>query len=835
MRRPFISLAQWWSLDGLGAACGSLGPRSWLWLVVVVVCLHGRLCANEQAQVVAPAAPLPGALEGDHVLDFWRTGQGLPHNVVNAVLQTRDGYLWVGTAGGLARFDGWVFTPVGEETVGGLKDATVTALMEDREGGLWVGTQDRGVFRLRHGQTARFTRADGLADNSVTSLAEDEVGCLWIGTQGGLNRWDKGTLSAFASPLLPAGDSIVALYRGHSGALWITTRSGVFRLKGNQAVPFQAEVLTQGQSGEFKGVYEDRSGNLWGFGSTFLLNLTQGRRFNYFRSLELASSRVWTICEQGDGTFWIGTSGRGLFRFQSERFEVAGVREGLDQCDVRALHVDNAGNLWIGTRGNGLARLRTRRFRFLGPNEGLTAQAVSALAAGAGDKLWVGTLDSGLFCWDGRRLEPFRGGPPLDRVTQVQTLCMDRQGALWVGTWGAGLWRVAQGQQQRFGLAEGLSDDVVLAVAADPKSDTVWAGTREGSLHRLRNGSIETFTTAAGLSGKAIGCLLAGEQGDLFIGAEAGGLRRWDGQAFASVPVPPELAASPVRCLFQDRKGRLWVGTWGGGAFCRQGRQWRRLSIGQGLGSDLVGQICQDEAGDFWFGTEENLFKARASEMESYLRGGRESVGCIAGIPEEELGQLKCAAGWPSVARNANGGWWMATRTGLLPLGARNRILAEPPPPVIIEQVLVNGRPVPLEPGKPLRLGPAARSLDFIFTGVSFTAPQKVRFRHKLENFDADWVEGGLARRAHYGPLPPGQYRFHVIAANANGAWNETGACQEFVVVPALWRAWWFLTLLGVVAAGAIWAVARFISVRRLQARLRIARQQHAMERERAR
>lgn len=380
-----------------------------------------------------------------------------------------------------------------------------------------------------------------------------------------------------------------------------------------------------------------------------------------------------------------------------------------------------------------------------------------------------------------------------------------------------------------------MSDDVVQAVAADPHSDAIWAGTREGSLHRLRDGGIETFTTADGLSGNAILCLLAGEDGSLLIGSEAGGLLRWDGKAFAPIPVPPDLMTNPIRCLFHDRNGRLWAGTWGAGAFCRQGHEWIRLSVRQGLASDEVGQISQDEAGDFWFGTEENLFKVRGEELESYLCGGRQTVGCVVGIAEIGAANLKCPAGWPNVICLTNGDRWVATSSGLLPMAARSKVVKEAPPPVIIEQVLVNGQQRTPDQQVSLRLGPNARSLDFVFTAVNFTAPQKIQFRHKLENFDADWVDGGLARRAHYGPLPPGQYRFHVIAANANGIWNEVGAFQPLVVVPAVWRSWWFLTMIGMVAAGGVWAAARFISVRRLQARLRIAKHQHAMERERAR
>jgi ligand-binding sensor domain-containing protein/signal transduction histidine kinase len=787
-------------------------------------------------QAIPRNEPAAGAVNEDNqVVNFWRGGQGLPCNTVNAVTQTRDGYLWVGTPSGLVRFDGLTFTLVGNETARGLKDDAITALVEDGEGALWVGTQGNGVLRLRQGPARRFTVTNGLASDFVTSLAVDGAGKVWIGTQVGLNRWDRDGLSTLSSFPPGAGNGVVTLHAGRSGKLWITTHSGVFYLQGNQVRPFQPEGVPPGRSGEFIGVYEDRSGNLWGFGATFVLNLSQGRRFNYFRSLELASSRFWTICERDDGTFWIGTSGRGLFRFQDGRFEVAGVREGLDQCDVRALYADTSDNLWIGTSGNGLARLRTRRFGFIGANDSFNSQAVSSLVLDQGDKLWIGTLDCGLWQWDGHRLEPFAGGPPLDRVTQIQTLCVDGRGALWVGTRGAGLWQLAQGRQRRITTSDGLGDNVVTALADDPQSDAVWVGTRAGSLHRLRDGVIESFMPEGESQDGAILCLLADKNGALILGTEGGTMMNWDGKTFSRVPMPAELGNRPVRCLMRDLKGRLWAGTWGGGALCRNGKGWIKLSVEQGLASDDIAQIAEDESGNFWFGTDEHLLRVRASEIEALINGSRGTVECLPGLTEEGVGDLRCPAGWPSAAIGTNGDFWLATRSGVLPLGPRHKVMIEPPPQVIIEQVLVNGRPLPPERQNPLRLGPGAGSLDFVFTAVNFNSPRNIRFRHKLENFDADWVQGDEARRAHYGPLPPGEYRFRVIAGNANGAWDEIGAFKDFVVVPPMWRSWWFLAVDVVVAVAGIWAVARFISVRRLETRLRVARQSHAMERERAR
>jgi ligand-binding sensor domain-containing protein/signal transduction histidine kinase len=839
--------------------------------------------ASDAAQ--ASAGHVSQVSNVDYTVDFWRVEQGLPHNTVNSLLQTRDGYLWVGTAAGLARFDGLAFTLIDVGAVPGLNPAVagrITALLEDREGQLWVGTQGSGVVRISRSGATHFTVARGLADNAVTSLAEDAEGRVWIGTQGGLNKWENGRLEAFTSEVLPEGESVVALHAGRSGVLWITTRFEVFVLRKGHALPFRLEEMPQGRNADFVGVYEDRGGNLWSYGATFLLNVSQGRRFNYFRSLDPASSRVWTICEQGPGAFWIGTSGRGLFRFQNGRFDIAGAQDGLDQCDIRALHADREGNLWIGTSGSGLARLQTQQWRLFGRGDGLASTRLTALAADSANRLYVGTADNGLLQMKDQRVQPVLAGPPLDFASHIRSLCVDARGAVWVGTRGLGLFEVADGVcRSRYTTADGLSDDVVLALAAGPRecgSDAVWAGTLAGGLHRVGGGhssppglatapgggqsrdhgtpseagrgecqecarSVASWSMADGLTGRAILSLLATADGGLFAGSEGGGLVRRAGARFVRVQTPGAAQARSVRCLFQDSAGRLWMGTEGAGVLCQTGPAaggWVPLGPAQGLDAMFIGQIVEDPLGNFWFGSEKGIFRVPARDIQDLLKGQAASVTAHLFRREDGI-ENAFMEDWPAALAASDGALWFLTTGGLLFVDSSHIRLA-PPPQVMIERVFVDGKnasaPALGSGGEQLRLGPRIRSLEFAFTAVNFSAPHPAaagRFRHMLEGFDVDWVASDTARRAHYGPVPPGKYRFRVIAANAEGIWNETGATLSLVVAPPIWRAWWFLTLTGLALVAGVGTVVRYVSLRRLKAQLRLSEQRHAMERERSR
>ena len=254
-------------------------------------------------------------------LRVWHNTDGLPSDSVTAILQTSDGFLWVGTSAGLVRFDGVKFTAFNLEVASTNNPIRVTALCEDSNGHLWIGTQQDGLFQLAQGTLSRYAVAQGLLDHSVTSLAADNRGQVWIGGKSGLNLWTGKNFRSFGvrDGLPDAAVSGVNVAR--SGTVWITTRTGMSRLIGGRITPYAFQTESQGRSPEYLGAYEDRRGNLWAFGDTYLINLAEGKRFNYFRSSESASVRIWSLCEGRDGRIWIGTSGRGLFCFEGNGFQ----------------------------------------------------------------------------------------------------------------------------------------------------------------------------------------------------------------------------------------------------------------------------------------------------------------------------------------------------------------------------------------------------------------------------------------------------------------------------------------------------------------------------------
>jgi ligand-binding sensor domain-containing protein/signal transduction histidine kinase len=786
-----------------------------------------------------------GAASGarqDYSLRTWGKPDGLPEASISAVLQAPDHYLWVATGAGLFRFDGVRFTPVPlDERTAGLS-VGVTALSVDAEGNLWVGTERDGLFRLVDGEIQRYGTRQALLDEGVTSLAVDVGNQLWIGTRHGVNRFDGSRFTALrAGDGLP-DDFVSSLHAARSGSVWITTRRGMCSWSGGRLAPFEFQVPGLGRNPELLGTYEDRRGHLWAFGSTYLINLTEGKRFNYFHEEQPASMRIWSLCEGRDGRFWIGTSGGGLFCFDGNRFQPVTLSEGRPLNDVRAICEDAEGNLWLGSSEGGLSRLQPQKVEVFPLPPGLGAGRATCVAVDAFGRTQVGFDRGGVFTLTGQRFEKLADSTGLVEQDMVCSLGAGADGSLWVGTLASGLCQVKQGRAARFTSAHGLADDRVLAVCGG-LDGTIWAGTRAGVLHALKNGELMTFAEDEGVPRAPLRALHAAADGTIWVGLENGGVMRSREGRFYAAKTPSELAGKPVLCLYLDSSERLWIGT-EGGLGCLVGRRGLAWGALEGLPGEVVSGIVEDGEKNLWLMTSRGIARIEARTLnEAFSTGGPLRAKLV--METAQILWRKSEGGGPRALRSPEGVLWFATDAGPVAIDPQDWQVEQVPPPVRLESVLVNHQPVKLPSSTKSRppgsfaavtaLPANLTTLDFQFTALNFTAPEKTRFRHKLEGFDSDWVESGPDRRVRYGRLPGGEYVFRVTACNSDGQWNETGAALAFTVLTPVWRAPWALGAYAVVVTGAVVGTVRLVSHRRLRRRLAQLKQQQAMERERVR
>jgi ligand-binding sensor domain-containing protein/signal transduction histidine kinase len=814
-----------------------LTPKIHVWLIVCLLA------------VIATASQGDGSdfdlAETAGTLRVWHIADGLPADSVAAILQTRDGFLWVGTSAGLARFDGVKFTPLPPAAFSMSNPVSVTSLCEDANGSLWIGTLQDGLFELRAGIISHFGPSQGLLDASVTSLDADKSGQVWIGTKSGLNLW---TGHEFKSYTVRDGlpDKFVAgVNVARSGTVWVTTRAGMGVFNGGRIVPYALQTESQGRSPEYLGAYEDRRGNLWAFGDTYLINLAEGKRFNYFRSSESTSVRIWSLCEGQDGRLWIGTSGRGLFCFEDNRFQPVSLGENRWSYDVRAICEDREGDLWLGTSGGGLAQLRPQSMHVLHVGSGLPPGPPTTLALDATGRIFVGIQRDGLFVGDAGRFERVGGSDDLAMQHFVTSVATARDGTVWVGTLGDGLFGVRGDREVHLTTADGLADDSVLSVCLDNEK-ALWVSTGGGTVHRTTGARMTTFDRGQGLPDAPVTVLISAAAGGLWAGTREGQILREQNDRFSTntAAVNPERRA--VLALQEDAGGRLWIGYDGGGLTCLADGVALNWNTNSGLPGSRVSGLAEDGAGNRWLVTDAGIYRIDRGEVERALKEPGLPLVCRE-ISEARTKPLSGAIyGQKCAVMSPDGELWFATSEGVLNVDTR---FSDPSPntfPVYIESAAINGEaPVSLlngvlwtatnRPAEPFKTPVGLQSLEFRFTALNYAAPDRVRFRHKLEGLETEWVSDAGARSVRYGPLPHGRYQFRVAARNADGAWQEAPAPFSFMVPTPLYLQSWALGLYLVAAVAVVTGIVRIVSHRRLRSALARLEQQQSVERERMR
>ncbi|MGQ0585610.1 MAG: two-component regulator propeller domain-containing protein [Gammaproteobacteria bacterium] len=751
----------------------------------------------------------------------WRPGAegALPQSSVYSIQQSRDGYLWLATQEGLARFDGVRFTVFDSKNTDQLRHSDVWTLLEDVDGSLWIGTRGGGLTRMKDGLFVNFGREQGLSSDAVQALWQTPDGSLWIGTRGGgLNRFKDGGVTVLTTKDGLASDNVYAVRADRDGTLWIGTDGGGINLLRDGAI--RSITTRQGLSSDTVYTFlEDRDGSFWIGTGAGLDHYRGGRITRYGVRDGLSSATVRSLHRDRDGSLWIGTDSGGLNRFKDGRFTAFTTKQGLTHDSITAIYEDREGALWIGTDGGGLNRFTDSKFISYSTQEGLPSDDARVVLEGPDGAMWVGTW-GGLARYAGGRFTTYTTREGLSG-NAVPSLAFSRDGALWIGTYGAGLNRLKDGRITHYGKAQGLSHDTVWALLEDSQG-VLWVGTRSGGLNRLEDGRFRAYTTADGLPSNDVRYLVESRDGGLWIGTLGGGLVRFKDGLFTTWSKKDGLSSDLVFTVHEDADGAVWIGTNGGGLNRFKDGQFTTYTSRDGLPNDVIYEVLDDSRGDMWLSTNRGIARIAKKDLEAFAAGRLRTLaprvfGVADGMRSAECSGSHQPSGWKS----RDGRLWFPTIAGLTSVDPSRMPMNPLPPPVAIEEFHVNEQEMPV--GEPVTLQPGRSRLDFRFTALSLLAPERVQFRYKLAGYDDDWVQAGSGRVASYTNLPPGRYAFHVTASNNDGVWNEAGATQEFRLKPYFYqrRAFYGVYLLALVLAVAIgWRLQRR-RVRQLQARER--------------
>lgn len=824
------------------------------------------------AAVISSLAPDEGVCadrssgNSEYLVGSWQAEHGLPQNTVTCLVQTRDGYLWLGTFNGLARFDGVRFVVFGAHNTPELKSNRILTLLEDSQGGLWIGTEGGGVTRWHAGRFTTFTVWEGLAHDIVQCLGEDAAGRVWAGTLAGLSCWRENKLSPLepGERLLEGPVRAAATdARGRCGFLFGNT---VGWLESGRLATELPPAAAEGKAAV--GLHRGPSGTVWLFGEGLLAPLSAAKAPTNLWPLTIEPEvQVQAMLESANGDLWIGTRSGQLRRWRAGRWVAISNLGEVGQHPVRCLGEDREGNLWAGTDGGGLVRLKPRRLTTVGLRDGLANEFILSLAEDGRGGVWLGANCGGIMHWSGGTPQPWTADGALKPNACVGPLLRTRDGSLWIGTFGEGLIQWKDGKATRFGRSHGLPDPTILSLFED-RDGRLWIGTYEAGLFRHHEGAFQNFTAKDGFPARIITAIAQDQDGDLWIGSNGMGLYRYANGKFSLYSRRESWGGDFIRTLLVDADGALWIGTGGNGLTRMKDGWFHTLTARNGLGDDVVSQILEDDFGHLWVGSNRGISRVSKRAFEDFAAGRSSAVAVVAYGKSEGMESLECTGGFhPAGLKAPDGTLWFSTvkgavmikpaslvETGVKHQEAASRSFNVVPPPVVIEEVWVDGERFPAVSDEApavsdartsrsgaapsagrLRVHPDYKRLEIRYTALSYTAPEKVRFRFRLEGLDTDWVEAGESRAAHFGKLPPGDYRFRVIACNNDGVWNERGAALAFTLRPHLWQTRWFFAGTIAAAAGLVAGAIRLRERRKMRRELERLERQHAIEKERRR
>ena len=770
---------------------------------------------------------------------------GLPQNTVQALAQTTDGFLWIGTEVGLVRFDGNTFVTYDQNSKPSLPGNDIQSLLATSDGSLWIGTTD-GLAQLRSDLLTVYKRKDGLPSNDVRAIVQADNKIVFVWTGAGLARFQESHfVDSTAATHLPA-QSITRVISDSDGTIWVGTgdrvslyRGGKWTVPAPQLGMFPWTPQTGIQfisklSSADKTTVAILNGDR--LGDNNVDKLTTGK--------QLPGSRIQALLRDAAGSLWIGTNA-GLVRYASGKLDRFPLTDPLATASILSILEDHEGNLWVGTESGGLHILRDERFRTLGSRDGLSSDSTTTVVEDSSGILWIGTSGYGLnaITRSGAAFTKTKTYSSRDGLTSdiILSLAAAPNGDLWVGT-PDGLNRIHHSTISSYTTADGLPDDFIRSLHVDA-DNSVWIGTRRGLAHLTMNSGlhIDTYTQATGLGSDLVGAMARDSNGNLWV-ATLAGLSRLTGNqnpgirgdrssslgwhpSITNFTAANGLSSNVITSLLPRSNGSLLIGTQDHGWNLWYGSKFSHVE-NTGLGHTTIHAILDDMSGHLWFATATGI-----ARCDCDMKGGCShwlEFGPADGLRTRQMATNSHPSAWHS----RDGLLWFATPKGLVEVDPAHFPVNTVPPPVALVRFAVDDIDQPLN--NTLKVPAGHNHFQFDYAGLSFTAPQKVRYRFMLEGFDHQWTEAGARRSAYYTSIPPGDYTFRVQAANNDGLWNTTGAALSFQLRPHFYQTIWFYLLLLAFSAALVFLAFRLRLLRAerefravLAERNRIAREVH--------
>ncbi len=731
-------------------------------------------------------------------VDHWNIDNGLPQNTVKSLVQTSDGYIWFGTSGGLVRFDGISFTVFNIANTPLFTSDRVLTLAEDRNRRLWIGMEGGGVITYYRGIFSKPDHLQELEKTTVLKIYSDSEGVIWIYSIPDLvTRIIGSDIQIFRG--LNGLNKGGGLLLDNNGKVCASTEKEFFQFTGGAFIP---ATLNEAVGSDLAvAPFWDRNGNLWTCRKGGSLSYSSADGVKRFTPSDgLLSTYLRSIYQDKEGTVWIG-SDAGLNMYDGNHLYGFTMNDGLKGHEIISILEDTESNIWLGTKTSGLMRIKKKAFTTYRNTSIAAINNVTSVFGSRDGTVLYGVNCAGVNIIDNKGIVSNR--IPISQLENgcILSVFIDSKNTLWLGTWGGGLLRYPNfnpirnitGTIKRFTK---VPADVVLATL-ESRDGSMWFGTLSDGLFRYQNDSIISIPMEDGKKKYEVRSLCEDRSGRIRIGTNAGLFTMRSVDDTLCRP-DKSIPAVTIRALYEDGDSVLWVGTYGRGLLRMKNGTAVNFRQEQGLYDNLVSHILEDDAGWLWMGCNRGIFSVNKQQLERIAEGAPEEIVSTLFTTADGMVNRETNGGFqPSAYKSPDGRLWFPTVNGVASVQPehvrRNSIV----PPVVIERIRVDLQQRSLD--TTVTVTETERIIEFNYTALSFSAPERLRFKYRMEGFDEHWNDAGNKREAVYMNLPPGSYSFNVIAANNDGVWNSVGAAVPVVILPPFWQSLWFRLLIGFV------------------------------------
>lgn len=734
-----------------------------------------------------------------YLVDQWETSAGIPSNTVLSINQTPDGYLWIATTKGLVRYDGIKFSLISfVETKGtaSSENPIPETLFVDRQGILWIGSS-AGLtsFDYQTGQFYTYTPHRGITKDRIRRIKDDMRGDLWISFfTSYVNRYSDGEFTPFNASHGLKGKRINAIVERQNGSLLFGSREhGVFIYREGKFFNYPVTGLEQLHLID---MVEDKKGYLWIGTNSGLFRVTGKETKMYTTRNGLSNDYVTDIMEDSDGNLWVGTL-KGLNRKEKKPDDTIGFGNVLNALTIVCLFEDREKSLWVGTYDSGIKRIKEGKFTSYKPVEQYAEEIFLSLFEDRYGDTWIGSLSGKLFRCRGGEIIDVVESPAISGAG-ITAIAEDANGYLWLGTNGKGVFQKKNRRFTQLTTREGLADNLVTSIFKDSKGN-LWFSTFGGvSVIHYSNGSLETVNSRKGLSGKVVHNVYEDHRQNIWIAADKG-VTVLKGGKIAKENVEYHLQGVSVTCIYEDHsppgtnpgKDRVvWLATHGAGLKRLKDGNVISFITANGMTTDFIYQFFEDQQENFWLMSDSGILRVSKGELNRFAGGQADIINCASfGISEGMKSiELNNEFSRHSALKTRKGEFWFITQKNISIIDPGKIQINKVPPPVIIEAVLFDERPISLHREELEFHG--ISDYQFHFTAPTFLSPGKVKFKYQLQGFDREWVflGPGRERQAQYKNLGPGTYTFRVIACNSEGIWNQTGDSLTFTLTPLFYE-----------------------------------------------